>query len=104
MKRSAQIVLVVMAATGVGATSYALMPREDCSQQPGAAQSDACRRSYGSGGHGGSGYGFWSHGSSGSSWGSSSGSPSTSSALSGGVARGGFGGTGHAMGGGHAGT
>ena len=104
MKRSAQIVLVVMAATGVGATSYALMPREDCAQQqPGAAQSDACRRSYGSGGtyRSGSSYGFWSHGSSGTSSGTSSGS--TSTAFSGGVARGGFGGTGHAMGG-HAGT
>jgi hypothetical protein len=93
MKRSAQIALVVMAATGVGATSYALMPRKDCGQaQLGATQDDACRGARGGTSHGGSGF----YGSSRTSSGSSSGS--TSASFFGGTARGGFGGTAHGMG------
>ena len=95
MKRSAQVVLVVMAATGVGATSYALMPREDCGQtQAGAAQTDWCRSSSGGSGHSGS-YSGSPRGSSSSGTGFSSGTGSSSgsapAALVGGTERGGFG-------------
>jgi hypothetical protein len=34
MKRSAQIVLLVMGTTTVGTTAYSLMPREECSGSP----------------------------------------------------------------------
>jgi hypothetical protein len=96
MKRSAQVALLVMSASGLGAASYAVMPREDCGQaQVGQAQPDSCRGwRGGSGGHGGS-YGFWS------SSGGQSGASST--AFAGGTARGGFGASGHAAGG-HSGT
>lgn len=84
MKRSAQIGLVVMAAAGIGATSYAVMPREDCGRpEPGFDQSDACRSSRGGSGgsgHGGSGYG--SSSSSSSSSRSSSGQTGSSSGAS----------------------
>lgn len=92
MKRSAQIALVVMAASGIGATSYALMPREDCGQiPPGVMQSDTCRSARGSTGHGGSSYG-WSRTS------LSSQAGSTSTALVGGTERGGFGSSGRGFG------
>jgi hypothetical protein len=58
MKRSANVVMAVMAATAVGATAYTLMPGNDCSQaQPGAPQPQACRGSR-------SGVGYHSYGSS----------------------------------------
>lgn len=99
MKRSAHVALVVMAATGVGATSYALMPSEHCADTPpGVAQPESCRGSRGGYGHVGSWGG--SHGSFFSSS-SGSGSGTSATAFSGGTARGGFGGTAHGMGGGH---
>jgi hypothetical protein len=96
MKRSAQVMLVVMSATGVGAISHALTPRDECSQTPpGVAQPDSCRGSRGgSGGHYGSGSSWFSHGS--SSW-SGSASGSSSTALVGGTERGGFGSFAHAV-------
>lgn len=117
MKRSAQVALVLMGATAVGASSYALAPRTDC-VPPGSAASrppavapgtgqpgEPCRETRRSSS---SGYSRW--GSSGSStWRRSSTQTSTSTALrpSGAavpstgrsgtttVARGGFGSTGH---------
>jgi hypothetical protein len=89
MKRSAQVVLVVMAATGVGATSYAFRPADDCAQR--GVESDACNRRGGTGSHGGGSYFFGSRGSSASPSGSST-------ALGGATVRGGFGGTAHGMG------
>jgi hypothetical protein len=38
MKRSSQIALVLMGATAVGGTSYAMMPRNECRPVPGAQQ------------------------------------------------------------------
>ena len=57
MKRSAQVVLAVMAATAVGATAYAVMPNDRC-DRPQDANRDAqsCRSSRGGGGY----YGFGS--------------------------------------------
>jgi hypothetical protein len=44
MKRSANVVLAVMAATAVGATAYTLMPDGDCGQTPdGTEQSRSCQ-------------------------------------------------------------
>lgn len=58
MKRSANVVLAVMAATAVGATAYSLTPSSDCSQtQAGAQQPQSCRGSRG-------GVGYHSYGSS----------------------------------------
>jgi hypothetical protein len=58
MKRSANVVLAVMAATAVGAGAYAMMPGSDCDQpQAGAAQPQSCRGSRG-------GVGYHSYGSS----------------------------------------
>jgi len=94
MKRSAQVVLVVMAATGVGATSMALMPRQDCSQvQPGEYQSSGC----GSSRSGSSYYSYGSHGSS-SSTSSSSSSSSSRTSFMGGTEHGGFGSSAHSFG------
>lgn len=92
MKRSAQVVLVVMAATNVGATSYALMPREDCAQtQMGQAQPESCRRSSSSGSSRGSSGSSSSHSSSTNS------SSSSSTGLMSGTERAGFGGFGQAF-------
>jgi hypothetical protein len=92
MKRSAQVVLVVMAATGIGATSMALMPRQDCSQvQPGEYQSSGCSST--SSRSGGS-YSSYSHGSSGSS----SSSSSSGTSFVGGTEHGGFGSSAHSFG------
>ncbi|MFL6933571.1 MAG: hypothetical protein ACJ8EJ_02875 [Xanthobacteraceae bacterium] len=122
MKRSAQVALVLIGATAVGASSYALAPRTDCvppgstaarppAVAPGtqAQPGEPCRATRRSSS---SGYSRWGS-SGGSTWGrSSSTHTTTSTALhspgasvpaagrggtSTAVARGGFGSTGHAV-------
>jgi hypothetical protein len=97
VKRSAQVALLLMGATSIGATSYALTPRNDCSGQPtpgsavvGTPSADttcSSGRSSSGGGHGSSRWSSSSSNGSGTS-GPTGGSTSTS------AARGGFGSTG----------
>jgi hypothetical protein len=117
MKRSAQIGLVLMGATAVGTTSYALMPRDCPPNRPaaqqaapvsGAAQPNStqeCRRRWSSSSSGSRSGWYWG---SRSTYRSTSAATSTSVASSSyarssgttTVARGGFGSTGHAVSGG----
>jgi hypothetical protein len=100
MKRSTQIALLLMGATGVGAAGFAMMRGGDCATPaPGSAVSGApspgCStgRSSGSGGHGG---GSWRSSSFSGSGGDSGASHSGSGGSGGSAGRGGFGGTGSA--------
>jgi hypothetical protein len=92
MKRSANVMLAVMAATGIGTTAYSLMPRDDCERTPpGVAQTQSCRSS----GRGSSFHGYGSSSNSpsnSSSTASPSLSRSNSVAFAGQTERGGFGG------------
>jgi hypothetical protein len=99
MKRSAEVVLLVMGTVAVGAVAYSMMPSENCPNQPGSTtQTTQCRSSSSSssGAYRGGYYGS-SSGSSSSSQrqGFASGdASSSSSAVHGGsapIARGGFG-------------
>jgi len=98
MKRSSQVLLMVMGVTGTTAVGHYLSPpRTECAQQastaePGTPQNVAqpCRTT--SSGHGG-GHGWWRSSGSGNG-GASSSSASTSAS---GATRGGFGSTGHGI-------
>ena len=53
MKRSAEVVLLVMGTVAVGAAAYAMMPSENCQpNQPGSTQAPQCRTSSSSSGGG----------------------------------------------------
>lgn len=60
MKRSSQVVLLLMGATAVGGTAYSMMPRENCStdrpaiSSMGTPQATECARRSGSSSSGGS--------------------------------------------------
>ncbi|MEW6641843.1 MAG: hypothetical protein AB1586_15165 [Pseudomonadota bacterium] len=115
MKRSTQVMLLLMGTATVGGTAYTLMPREDCRADRPAitgpdgtqAQQDCARRSgssSSSGGHGWSGRSWSYFDDSPSSSSPSSSSPHTTSSSgpagdSGGghVTRGGFGSFAHAI-------
>jgi len=102
MKRSGQVLLVVMGVTGTTAVGHYLAPpRTECAQQaptvkPGTPQEAAqpCRTT--SGGHGG-GHSWWRSSSSNSSSSSSSGATNVASSETSGATRGGFGSTGHGI-------
>jgi hypothetical protein len=90
MKRSSQIALVLMGATAVGSTSYAMMPRNECrppaQQQTGvpvppnpAAQPEPCRESRRSGSTSSSGYSRWGSSGSSSIWSRRSPQPTSTS-------------------------
>ncbi|MFG3756630.1 hypothetical protein ACGE32_30320, partial [Klebsiella pneumoniae] len=100
MKRSTQVMLLLMGTAGVGGTAYSLMPSEDCrADRPAIAGTDGtqprdCARGSGSSSSGGHSSGRWSFfGDSNSSSSSSHTTSNGSSASDGGghVSRGGFG-------------
>jgi hypothetical protein len=109
MKRSAQVALVLAAATGVGGTAYSMMPRDNCVRADGGAPLDpsaqACRSGSGSGSSSSYRSGRSIFGSSGSGNSasaaqgvSSAGASSSGTSSSGATTRGGFGGFFHSLG------
>lgn len=94
MKRSSQVTLLIMAATGIGGIAAAMMPDQCRTETPSAVAGDPrqdCRStSHGSSSFHSSSYYGWGNGKSSSGTGSST--PASESA-----ARGGFGSIGHAF-------
>jgi hypothetical protein len=100
VKRSNEVILLVMGTIAVGSTAYALMPRQCTPAEPGtmptvSSPSECPPRNSSSSGHGSGGSSRWGYSSSGSS--SSTAATTTTDANSSTVKRGGFGSFAHSF-------